>query len=399
MSIYSLRKRSKIPITNIDIFYAKYHFYLTVEKIDVDGETRKCFRISNVNNEYMSLYTLKGLKSVYSSANINNNEIRYNYNILRECIQPGDVLYSFQESIFSDAFYAEHFGSSGEFFNKVLDFEKVDFIFVPLNVYKVLVQVDYKERSQRTRPSEFKKVQQEWDIAKPCLDCKYVFLVSQSTAFRSKCCANGKFIKKSLPQNLFYYCILEENRFFQKNCFIYNNMLALGSLGVDKGYNSSHIMTQGGSVCLQGRTYLMHRRENNTKALVYYTNGYKHNEEEDRIFEDLKRVVGRYNMNGDNNDDISPHVRILNTLRHEQFNVNDLVHEFTSIIDNMQHMTYEELKTEVKESLSVYDVSHYRASERCDPCMHVILKDGKNSHSVVHAKNPYYEAVSMILFY
>jgi hypothetical protein len=40
------------------------------------------------------------------------------------------------------------------------------------------------------------------------------------------------------------------------------------------------------SVTLQGRTYLLHRRENNTKALVFFTNGLKLDNEEDRIFND-----------------------------------------------------------------------------------------------------------------
>ena len=390
MSEYSLRKHKVISLNESDIFYKKYHFSLKIEKIDIEGKLKKVFCIDKINDDHKYEYELRSTKIVYTSATINNNEIRYNYNTIRNHIQNGDILYLFQHSLFGEPYYAEHFNTFKDFYTIILGYDIVNFTFVPLNVYIQLIQADYKEKITRNPVSQYKEVRQQWDITRPCLHCDYTFLISQGPAFRSKCCCDGRIIKQKLPQELLY---LLHNELFQSNCYIYNNVLSFGSLGVDKEYDSAYIRTQGGSVTLQGRTYLLHRRENNTKALVFYTNGLKNNDEEDRIYSDMEKVVGPYNMNNDNTDECSPHIRIVDTLRREQFLVNNLAHEYTTIIENMQHMTYEQLRVVVNESLSVYDVSHYRSTDRGDPCMHVILKDSKGSHSLVHASNPYYEAV------
>ena len=201
--------------------------------------------------------------------------------------------------------------------------------------------------------SEFKTVRQEWDWTNPCAHCDFVFLKSHTGSFRKKCCSGGRFIKKELPENLLYYCRLEDNDNFIKNCYIYNNLLSFGSLGLDKQYNSSYIKTQGGCVTLQGRTYLHHRRENHTKALVFFTNGHKLDEEQDRIFHDLEKVVGPYNMNGDNSNDWSSHFRVINSLRNEQYIVNQLAIEFNTILESMQTMRYEELKVQLTTNFNI----------------------------------------------
>ena len=394
MSEYSLRKHKVISLNDKDIFYEKYHFSLKIEKVDIEGKPKKVFCIDRINEDHKYEYELRSTKIVYSSATINNNEIRYNYNIVRNHIQSGDILYLFEYNLFGQVYYAEHFNTFDDFYTMILGYDKVNFTFVPLNVYIQLIQGDFKEKVTRNPSPQYKQVRQEWDFSRPCLHCEYTFLVSQGPVFRRKCCCDGKVIKQKLPQELLY---LMHNELFKRNCYVYNNLLSFGSLGVDKLYDSAYIKTQGGSVTLQGRTYLLHRRDNNTKALVFYTNGLKNNDEEDRIYSDIEKVVGPYNMNGNKTDDCSPHVRIVDMLRREQFLVNNLAHEYTSIIENMQHMTYEQLRVEVNESLSVFDVSHYRSSDRGDPCMHVILKDSKGSHSLVHASNPYYEAVIILL--
>jgi hypothetical protein len=38
-------------------------------------------------------------------------------------------------------------------------------------------------------------------------------------------------------------------------------------------------------------------------------------------------------------------------------------------------MNYKKRMVKVNESLSIFNVSHYRSSDRGDPCMHIILKD------------------------
>jgi hypothetical protein len=98
-------------------------------------------------------------------------------------------------------------------------------------------------------------------------------------------------------------------------------------------------------------------------------------------------------MNANNSADCSVHIRILNKLRSEQYRVNSLATDYQSILENMQHMNYQQLQVELTNTpKSVYDVSYYRAAEKGDPCMHVILK-GSKSTSVVDGDSPFYEPV------
>jgi len=157
-------------------------------------------------------------------------------------------------------------------------------------------------------------------------------------------------------------------------------LLAFASLGVDKSYDSNYVKTQGGSVTLQGRTYLLHRRDNATKALVFFINGLNNDDESDRIFSDLVNVVREYNMNDNRSPNCEVHIRIINLLREEQYYVNQLVSQYKTIIDNMKEMDYLQLKVKLsKIPVSVFDVSHYRTGETGDPAMHIWLKDNVNS--------------------
>jgi len=272
------------------------------------------------------------------------------------------------------------------------------FIFVSINLYQILIQKDYKERWENITIDTFpfKTVRQEWDIENPCQNCTFVFLKSQSGAFRKKCCANGLFMKKELPKNLSYFCNVN-NELFNRNSYIYNNMLAFGSLGVDKSYDSNYVRTQGGSVTLQGRTYLLHRRENSTKALVFFTNGQKKDDETDRIFSDVQNAVSKYNMNGDSSENCENHIQILNILRDEQFYENELVGQYVRIIDNMKVIPYTQLKLDLANTpVSIFDVSHYRTAEGGDPAMHVWLKNNMNSQTI-KASHPYFEPVRSYL--
>ena len=410
-TLLSMKLRpSKTTIhTNSDAFYYKYHFNLKKTTISINGVTKICICIDSIEDQYKHEYKLRSTKALFTSEELNNTAIFCQYDTIRNHIEVGDILYAFHfnKDDSMDAtqssdkpYYAQQFCNPGELLNIVLDRnETAKFIFVPLDVYKVLIQPDYKESdfkdcSTSRSKCEFKTVRQEWDYERPCLHCKYVFMKNQTSAFRSKCCADGKFVRRELPQELLYYCRFDENDTFLTNSFIYNNLLSFGSLGLDKVYDSSHIKTQGGSVTMQGRTYLLHKRENSTKALVFYTNGLQYGDEQDRIMEDVKRVVGPYNMNGNNTEDCSVHIRYLNKLRHEQYYENCLAKEYASIVESMQHLTYEELKVDIANTpISIYDVSHYRTNDRGDPCMHVTLKNSGKS-SIVSATDPYYETVT-----
>ena len=88
----------------------------------------------------------------------------------------------------------------------------------------------------------------------------------------------------------------------------------------------------------------------------------------------------KYFLNGDQSEYCDKHIRILNTLRNEQYYENNLAVQYYNIIDNMEHMEYKELKFQIaKIPVNPYDVSHYRTGDRENPSMHVYLKDTKNS--------------------
>jgi hypothetical protein len=404
MSLYSLRPTKLVTHTNIDAFYHKYHFKLKKVLIYINGVSKICICVDSIKEEFKFNYELRSSKVLLSSEELNNMAIFKDFSIKRNHIEVDDVLYSFHfnENDTYDfnenddkPYYAQHFFTTGELLDVVLDRHEVaKFTFVPMGLYKVLIQSDFKENLNRVASIPlFKSVRQEWDYERPCLHCEYIFLKSQTGVFRSKCCADGKFLRKPLPQELLYYCRFDNNDTFLRNAFIYNNLLSFGSLGVDKQYDSKYPKTQGGSVTLQGRTYLLHRRENDTKALVFYTHGLQYGSEQDRIMDDVQKVVGPYNMNGNKTDDCSVHIRYLNKLRHEQYYENNLAKQYASIVESMQHMTYEELKIDLTSTpISIYDISHYRSTERGDPCMHVILKHSKKS-ATVSAVDPYYETV------
>jgi len=393
-------RHNRTSFNENEIFYNKFHF--TLKKVTAQVPSRrapiKFFVIDKVNENFKHEYQLRTVKYIFTSEELNNNEIFCNYNVQRYNIETNDVLYAFKINPMDEQFYAQWCKSVDEINCIVLNeqFKEFKFTFVSFTTYQMLIQQDYIERwdNRTINRCPFKTVRQEWDIENPCENCKFVFLKSQNAAFRKKCCANGLFMKIELPKNLSYFCNID-NELFIKNGYIYNNLLAFGSLGVDKTYDSNYIRTQGGSVTLQGRTYLLHRRENSTKALVFFTNGFKKDDESDRIFTDVQNVVKQYNMNGDQSQNCENHIYILNTLRNEQYFVNQLVRQYNTIMENMKEMEFGQLKFELSNTaISVYDVSHYRTGENGDPAMHVWLKDSVNSH-VIKATNSLYETVKI----
>jgi hypothetical protein len=398
-SRYNLREQNKVvPSSEKQIFCNTYYFTIKHDKLNVNRKTFNCFIVDFVNDTYKYRYKLRTINVVFSKTEANVNEIINNNIVSRECIEINDVLYCIKIKNRGNitTYYAQNIPSENEFYNIFYsNFESIEFIFVSSITYNLLIQSDYKESVIRNHHSIFKDVRQQWDWTNPCCYCNFVYLESQKGAFRSKCCANGLFKRFTLPENLLRYCQFENNDLFIKNCYIYNNLLSYGSLGVDKTYDSNYINTQGGSVVLQGRTFLLHRRENGTKALVYYTNGYKNDNEDDRIFSDIQKVVTTYNMNGNSSSDISDHFRVINCLRHEQYEINRLVHQYCSIIDSIRNRSFDEVKVELHQTpMSVYDISHYRTNDNVDPCFHVILKNS-NNNSIVHASNGFYETVSL----
>jgi hypothetical protein len=198
MKQYSLRLNSKPKFSESSQFYDKYHFRLKIESIQVGSSKIKCLCVDSVNEDKVSKYELRTVKGVFSSRDLNNDEILLNYKISRSYIKSGDVLYAFYTDITGIIVYGEDINSMDELYNCTMNPEELHFTFVSPILYKLLVQEDYKETGHRRTTSQFKDVRQVWDYENPCLYCKFVFLKSQTTAFRKKCCANGRFVKKEL---------------------------------------------------------------------------------------------------------------------------------------------------------------------------------------------------------
>jgi hypothetical protein len=123
-------------------------------------------------------------------------------------------------------------------------------------------RVDDRDRSDRVR--SFTNVVQYWDYEKPCDYCGCVFLYSEKSDFRKKCCLEGKMVQancgfklKPLPAEI-VRLLFNEWDDFTRNCAFYNKMLSLLVVGHrnyynNQGYQNFHGMPS--SVRLQGTIY------------------------------------------------------------------------------------------------------------------------------------------------
>jgi hypothetical protein len=258
-------------------FYSKYHF-------NIIKQTKKIgkfnyYTVSKINDIYKNSYNVVKTKCIYSDIEFNEKEIINNELIERDYIQLDDILFGVKviSKKKNDYYYCKDFNNVDDIINLITDIDNsnnIKLIFVSLSFYKLLYD-DYKEynKEKNITNNGFKKVKQEWDYENHCVYCDYTFLKSHTASFRNKCCQNGKFIKLPLPPILSNYCRVNDNKLWLNNVYIYNNLLAFGMLGLDKQYDSHYVNTQGHAIVLQGRTYLTHRRDNSTVALVFFTKG------------------------------------------------------------------------------------------------------------------------------
>lgn len=276
MKQYSLRHHRHIAVSEISQLNQTFHFQLKPSSIQVGKNKVQCLYVDKVNSNEKGRYQLKSINGIHSYQESNCHRILYDSIVTRECIEVGDVLYAFVSNDNGVFTFGEFIQDMDDLYSCTMNNLNLSFVFVSFTLYQLLVQKeDYKETVEKVKPSKYRVVRQEWDYENRCLHCNFMYLKSQKEKFRSKCCANGRFMKQELPQDLQFYCRFENNEILLRNFLIYNNLLAFGSLGVDKQYDS--IYTQGGSVTLQGRTYLQHKRPGND------TNGQK-NDDDDRRF-------------------------------------------------------------------------------------------------------------------
>ena len=139
------------------------------------------------------------------------------------------------------------------------------------------VQID----QQRFRGTHgFVPIQQVWDDDNPCQFCCAVFLKSVSKSSRKKCCNNGAYLMANsdfpklemLPEALKYLC-LERGEHFGKQSAKYNNILSIGSTGVEnqKGGGYEHIVGDS-AVKMNGRSYhFLTTSARKLSGINYYT--------------------------------------------------------------------------------------------------------------------------------
>jgi hypothetical protein len=91
---------------------------------------------------------------------------------------------------------------------------------------------------QRTahRISPYQRVLQTWDFKKPCLHCGCIFLQSEISHFRVKCCKQGTLLVSttfphllSLPPQLEHLAVQKVNHMTNSSSY-YNGALQLGNL-------------------------------------------------------------------------------------------------------------------------------------------------------------------------
>jgi len=126
------------------------------------------------------------------------------------------------------------------------------------------------------------EVQQTWDYEYPCEFCGKVWLKNNSKGTRSLCCMSGKIFSHEM-QGIFPH-LQRMPVFMQKltepdvACVfglasnVYNNMLALGAVGVDNGKGGGWDKIHGPhAMRLSGRTYHYLPTTQSTGGLQYFT--------------------------------------------------------------------------------------------------------------------------------
>ena len=119
-----------------------------------------------------------------------------------------------------------------------------------------------KRESNRIENVKFKTVSQLWDWDNPCTSCGCIWLHSTNLISRTRCCMKGRALTESWfpqlkPIPTFLKDIAIPNvKFFSGQSAYYNNILCIGSTGVDNGKTNGFEKIQGNhAVRLNGKTY------------------------------------------------------------------------------------------------------------------------------------------------
>jgi len=158
-----------------------------------------------------------------------------------------------------------------------------------------------KRESNRIENFKFKTVSQLWDWDNPCTSCGCIWLQSTNLTSRTRCCMKGRalttesWFPQLKPIPTFLKDIAIPNvKFFSGQSAYYNNILCIGSTGVDNGKSNGFEKIKGNhAVRLNGKTYhfLGNKGTANIKGgLKYFTYDLLH-----QVTEHAKSVSSKKN--------------------------------------------------------------------------------------------------------
>jgi ribosomal protein L37AE/L43A len=124
-------------------------------------------------------------------------------------------------------------------------------------------QIERQRNYRNNLNSRFVSMKQEWDDEHPCPYCHCTFLKSVKKKARRRCCNNGEYLQlecafpklEILPETLKWLC-LQRGEHFGKSSAKYNNILSIGSTGVENNKGGGYEAIMGDSaVKMNGRSY------------------------------------------------------------------------------------------------------------------------------------------------
>ena len=138
-------------------------------------------------------------------------------------------------------------------------------------------QIEKERLRSRKKVLLFTSLECEWDFDHPCQYCGHVWLTTSSPGTKKLCCQDGTLTfergyplaMKSLSENMSN--LMQHSEDFSRASNQYNNILSLGSVGVDNGRQGGYDHIRGPhSVRLSGRTYHMMHNTNKNTGLQYF---------------------------------------------------------------------------------------------------------------------------------
>jgi len=124
-------------------------------------------------------------------------------------------------------------------------------------------QIQRQRNYRNSQNRRFVSIQQQWDDENPCEYCHCTFLKSVLKKARKRCCNNGEYLQpdcafpklEMLPETLKWLC-LQRGEHFGKTSAKYNNILSIGSTGVENNKGGGYETIIGdAAVKMNGRSY------------------------------------------------------------------------------------------------------------------------------------------------